>query len=195
MHAAGTTYCRRLDCAAAMRTALSAAQSGPAERYKEYWRDVNFVMEATYRVRSRVRRSVLGSGGLRSQCACKNRYSHCFTSTDLFFIDMYACPFPGCTETYKTPSGIRKHWKSSNGHPGEVPRLCAEEIAILDEKDMEATGVVELSSDQDLIRMMGLCDGQVDTRSSGRFARLSRLSAQQSGSVYSCTFTFIVRNR
>jgi len=78
LHAAETTYCRRLDCAAAMRTASSAAQSGVAERYKEYWRDVNFVMEATYRVLAYVefRSSVLRTGGIGSQCTCKNRYSH-----------------------------------------------------------------------------------------------------------------------
>ena len=93
---------------------------------------------------------------------------------------MFACPYPGCTQIYKTPSGIRKHWTSTTGHPGDVPKLYAAEVAISGEQCLQAPAGF---SDQELIQMMGLFDSQVDTRSCGRFSRTSNLSSyQQSGS-------------
>jgi hypothetical protein len=94
----------------------------------------------------------------------------------------YMCPFLGCTKTYSTTSGIRKHWESPNGgHEGEVPKLVASELRVV--PALELTAVNEAASDFTLINMMGLTDGNVDTRSAGRFARASRLAEQQAVTV------------
>lgn len=94
----------------------------------------------------------------------------------------YMCPFLGCTKTYSTTSGIRKHWESPNGgHEGEVPKLVASELRVV--PALELTADNEAASDFTLINMMGLTDGNVDTRSAGRFARASRLAEQQAVTV------------
>ena len=93
----------------------------------------------------------------------------------------YMCPFPGCSKLYLSCSGIRKHWESVSGHPGEVPKLVASELKVV--PGLELTAVNEAVSDLDLITMMGLTDGNVETRSAGRFARASRLAEQQAVNI------------
>ena len=96
----------------------------------------------------------------------------------------FKCPFPGCSKTYLTPSGIRKHWESpTGGHEGEVPKLVASELKLKVVPALELTAVNEAVSDFALIDMMGLTDGNVETRSAGRFARASRLAEHQAVTV------------
>ena len=104
---------------------------------------------------------------------------------EFIFLTMYTCPFPGCNKQYTSVPGIRHHWNSSSGHPGECPKLSRLDLLAVQEQAMENTTTVD-PADIDLIEMMGLTEGNVDTRSAGRFARASRLDQ------YSGVFQLIV---
>ena len=176
-------HVKRPDCAAVVGKTTSSAHSEAALRYGEPYNDEGRESKTMYRARYTV-----GTSGwyyVPEQDLCTSCTSEKSDSIPDRIVhlpkNMYACPYPGCTQIYKTPSGIRKHWTSSNGHPGEVPKLYAAEIAISGQQCLKAQDGDGHFSDHELIQMMGLCDGQVDTRSSGRFSRSSRLSNQQSG--------------
>lgn len=97
---------------------------------------------------------------------------------------MFTCPFPDCNKRYSTVPGIRKHWSSSTGHIGECPRLIGTNL--FTSQTSQSNGQhSDDPNDNALIDMMGLTDGNVDTRSSGRFARASGLGAHPCGEVYS----------
>ena len=97
---------------------------------------------------------------------------------------MFTCPFLGCNKRYDTVPGIRKHWSAFNGHPGECPKLIGSDLRT-SEIPLPTVQRSDDPNDNDLIHMMGLTSGNVDTRSSGRFARASGLGAQNCGAVYS----------
>jgi hypothetical protein len=93
---------------------------------------------------------------------------------------MFTCPFPGCNKPFETIPGIRKHWTSLSGHFGECPKLVKSEFLLCDttEHSIENSPCPD---DNALIEMMGLSEGNVDTRSAGRFARASGLGGHQAG--------------
>jgi hypothetical protein len=97
---------------------------------------------------------------------------------------MFLCPSPGCDKRFETVPGIRSHWRSLNGHSGECPKLIATDL-LATETPLPNIQRSDDPKDNDLIEMMGLTDGNVDTRSSGRFARASGLGAERRGEVYS----------
>ena len=72
---------------------------------------------------------------------------------------------------------------SATGHPGDVPSLVASKLLVVsvDPSPEQKDPPCKDPSDIALIDMMGLSESQVDTRSAGRFARASGLSAQKTG--------------
>jgi len=108
---------------------------------------------------------------------CGNYNEHCGLISTMSTANQYKCPYPECKQTFGTTSGIRKHWLSSTGHGDTVPKLVASELMVVSIPASPAISDASVS-DATLVNMMGLSEGQVDTRSAGRFARASLLANQ-----------------